>query len=67
VANLIFVGAVEAIALPLFALFFNVPLLEVLGSLVANFWVGQLAYWIGPILGAVVAMQLYERVLLKRE
>jgi len=36
-------------------------------ALVAHFWVGQLAYWIGPILGAVIAMQLYERVLLKRE
>ena len=32
-ANLVFVGAVEAIALPLFALFFNVPLLDVLGPL----------------------------------
>jgi MIP family channel proteins len=36
-------------------------------ALVANFWVGQLAYWVGPILGAVVAMQVYERVLLKRD
>ena len=34
VANLVFVGAVEAIALPLFALFFNVPVLPVLGPLV---------------------------------
>jgi heme exporter protein B len=34
VANLVFVGAVEAIALPLFALFFNVPLWPVLGPLV---------------------------------
>ncbi len=33
-ANLVFVGAVEAIALPLFAIFFNVPLLEVLAPLV---------------------------------
>jgi heme exporter protein B len=33
-ANLAFVGAVEAIALPLFALFFNVPLLPVLAPLV---------------------------------
>ncbi len=32
-ANLIFVGAVEAIGLPAFALFFNVPLLDVLGPL----------------------------------
>jgi heme exporter protein B len=33
-ANLAFVGAVEAIALPLFALFFNVPLWPVLAPLV---------------------------------
>lgn len=33
-ANLVFVGAVEAIALPLFALFFNVPILPVLAPLV---------------------------------
>jgi heme exporter protein B len=33
-ANLVFVGAVEAIALPLFALFFDVPLLPVLPALV---------------------------------
>ncbi len=36
-------------------------------ALVANFWVAQIAYWVGPILGAVVAMQVYERVLLKKE
>ena len=36
-------------------------------ALVANFWVGQLAYWVGPILGAVVAMQVYERVLMKKD
>jgi heme exporter protein B len=34
-ANLVFVGAVEAIALPLFAIFFNMPVLRVLGPLVA--------------------------------
>ena len=33
-ANLVFVLSVEAIALPLFALFFNVPVLPVLGPLV---------------------------------
>ncbi len=32
-ANLVFVGAVEAIALPLFALFFDVPIVPVLGPL----------------------------------
>jgi MIP family channel proteins len=36
-------------------------------ALVANTWLSQLVYWIGPILGAVVAMQLYERLLLKRD
>jgi MIP family channel proteins len=36
-------------------------------ALVAGFWTGHLAYWIGPIVGAVVAMQVYERVLLKKD
>ncbi len=35
-------------------------------ALVANFWVAQLAYWIGPIVGAVIAMQVYERVVMKK-
>lgn len=33
IGNLVFVGAVEAVALPLFALFFNLPLLPVLPGL----------------------------------
>ncbi len=36
-------------------------------ALVAGAWHAQLAYWVGPILGAVVAMQIYERLLLKKE
>jgi MIP family channel proteins len=36
-------------------------------ALVANFWTAQACYWVGPILGAVVAMQLYQRVLLKKD
>lgn len=36
-------------------------------ALVAWFWTAQLIYWVGPILGAVVAMQLYERVMLKKD
>ncbi len=34
-------------------------------ALVARAWTAQAAYWIGPILGAVAASQLYERLLLK--
>lgn len=30
-------------------------------------WAGHAAYWIGPILGAVAAFQVYERLLLKRD
>jgi aquaporin Z len=36
-------------------------------ALAANAWLGQLVYWIGPILGAVASMQVYERLLLKRD
>jgi MIP family channel proteins len=36
-------------------------------ALVSNAWLGQLVFWIGPILGAVAAMQVYERLLLKRD
>ncbi|HXY69015.1 MAG TPA: aquaporin [Gemmatimonadales bacterium] len=36
-------------------------------ALVAGAWIGQVAYWVGPILGSVVAMQIYERFLLKRD
>jgi len=36
-------------------------------ALVSNAWLGQLVYWIGPILGSVAAMQLYDRLLLTRE
>jgi MIP family channel proteins len=36
-------------------------------ALASNAWLGQLVYWIGPILGAVAAMQVYERLLLKRD
>jgi len=36
-------------------------------ALVSNAWLSQLVFWIGPILGAVAAMQVYERLLLKRD
>ena len=36
-------------------------------ALIAGEWHAQFAYWVGPIIGAIVAMQVYERVLLKKE
>jgi len=36
-------------------------------ALIAGEWHAQFAYWIGPIIGAIVAMQVYERVLLKKD
>lgn len=36
-------------------------------ALVAGAWLSHLVYWIGPILGAVAAMQVYERLLRKRD
>lgn len=36
-------------------------------ALVANAWISQLVFWVGPILGSVAAMQIYERLLLKRD
>jgi glycerol uptake facilitator-like aquaporin len=36
-------------------------------SLVAGLWTGHIAYWIGPILGAVVAAFTWDKFLLKGE
>ena len=36
-------------------------------ALIAGELHAQFAYWIGPVIGAIVAMQVYERVLLKKE
>ena len=35
-------------------------------ALVAGIWEGQFVYWVGPILGAIVAVLLWEFVLLQR-
>ena len=36
-------------------------------AIVSGAWAGQIAYWIGPILGALAAAFLWEKVLLKEE
>lgn len=35
-------------------------------ALASGSWTAQLVYWIGPILGAVAAMQVYERVMMNK-
>lgn len=36
-------------------------------ALVSGTWIGHVAFWVGPILGAIAAMQVYERMLLKKD
>lgn len=65
IANLAFVGAVEAIGLPLFALFFNVPVLPVLGPLagvIALATVGFVA--VGTLFSAMTARTRFAELLL---
>ncbi len=35
-------------------------------ALLSGTWIAHVVYWVGPILGAVVGFQLYERVVLKK-
>jgi aquaporin Z len=35
-------------------------------ALASNTWIAHVVYWIGPILGAVIGFQLYERAVLKK-
>lgn len=35
-------------------------------ALVSGSWTAQIVYWVGPIIGAIVAMQLYQRVLAEK-
>jgi MIP family channel proteins len=34
-------------------------------AIASNIWEGHLIYWIGPIIGAVIGAQLYERILMR--
>ena len=36
-------------------------------ALASGTWIGHVVYWVGPVLGAIAAMQVYERVLMKKE
>ncbi len=65
IANLVFVGLVEAIALPLFALFFNVPVLPILGPLagvIALATIGFVA--VGTLLSAIAVSTRFAEMML---
>ena len=65
VANLIFVAAVEAIGLPLFALFFNVAILRVLGPLVGVLALATVGFVaVGTLFSAMTARTRFAELLL---
>ena len=64
-ANLAFVGMVEAIALPLFALFFNVPVLPVLGPLAGVIALATLGFVaVGTLLSAIAVSTRFAELML---
>lgn len=64
-ANLVFVAAVEAIALPLFALFFNVPILPVLGPLVLVMALATIAFVsVGTLFSAMAVNTRFAELIL---
>src|SRR5260221_15798 len=65
VANLVFVGLVEAIALPLFALFFGVPILPILGGLVGVIALATLGFVaVGTLLSAIAVSTRFAELML---
>jgi len=65
IANLVFVATVETVGLPLFALFFNVPLLHVLGSLVAVIALATVGFVaVGTLFSAMTARTRFAELLL---
>ena len=64
-ANLAFVGMVEAIALPLFALFFNVPVVPVLGPLVGVIALATIGFVaVGTLLSAIAVSTRFAELML---
>lgn len=64
-ANLVFVGTVEAIALPLFAIFFNMPLLPVLGPLVAVIALATIGFVaVGTLMSAMAVNTRFAELML---
>jgi heme exporter protein B len=64
-ANLVFVGVVEAIALPLFALFFNVPLLPILAPLAGVVALATLGFVaLGTLLSSIAVNTRFAELML---
>jgi heme exporter protein B len=64
-ANLVFVATVEAVGLPLFALFFNVPILHVLGPLLAVIALATVGFVaVGTLFSAMTARTRFAELLL---
>jgi heme exporter protein B len=65
VSNLVFVGLVEAIALPLFALFFSVPILPVLAPLAGVIALATIGFvGVGTLLSAIAVSTRFAELML---
>jgi len=65
IANLVFVGTVEAVALPLFAIFFNVPIVPVLGPLLGIMALATVGFVaLGTLLSAIAVNTRFAELLL---
>lgn len=64
-ANLAFVGTIEALALPLFSLFFNVPVLPVLGPMVLVIALATIGFvGVGTLLSAIAVSTRFAELML---
>jgi len=64
-SNLVFVGLVEAVALPLFALFFGVPVLPVLGPLAGVMALATIGFVaVGTLLSAIAVSTRFAELML---
>jgi heme exporter protein B len=64
-ANLVFVGAIEALALPLFALFFNVPVLPVLVPLLGVMALATIGFVaVGTLMSAMAVNTRFAELML---
>ncbi len=64
-ANLVFVAAVEAIALPLFAIFFNVPVVPVLGPLLVVIGLATIGFVaVGTLVSAMAVNTRFAELIL---